>query len=146
MADDELTDDDKRWLGKIDRELDQREAHPELAEVYDAIHLAKDTKRRQREMVSEALEEGLRELRIPDHMHHAIRTYVVDRHRVGDFLTAVLENNLKESVVRADQHNLAALVDWAKLLYNYCPSACQGSPAKVKAWLKGEKNEVQTAD
>jgi hypothetical protein len=89
-------------------------------------------------MISERLERGLRVLAIPDHMHAGIRAYVVDHHPVGGFLTALLENNLKESVARADPMNLLALIRWEDLLYNYCPGACQGSPAKVAAWLTGD--------
>jgi len=145
MPEDNFTDDE--MLVKLDRELEQREAHPELAEVFDAIHLAKDNKRREREMISEQLEKGLRTLAIPDHMHHAIRAHVVDRHPTGDFLTSLLRNDLKEAVQRADRHNLAQLVDWCQLLYNYCPSACWGTPEKVKTWLEGgPRDEVQTTD
>ena len=88
-------------------------------------------------LISEELEKGLRALPIPPHMHAGIRRYVVDRRPGGNFLTALLENNLKEAVVRADPQNLAAIADWARLLYNFVPSACQGSPAKVHAWLEG---------
>ncbi len=90
-----------------------------------------------RAMISDELEKGLRELAIPDHMHAAIRTYVVDRQPVGDFLTVLLSNDLKESVKRADQWNLSALIHWVDLLYNYCPGLCWGSPEKVTAWLEG---------
>ena len=100
----------------------------------------KEAKRRRRCAIREELEAGLRERAIPTHMHLAIHTHVVDRRKVGRFLTAVLENNLSEAVSRADPKNYEAtyLRQWTQLLYNYCPGDCWGSPAKVKAWLKGD--------
>lgn len=91
--------------------------------------------------ITDDLEKGLRQIAIPSHMHAAIRCHVIDRQPVGDFLTAVLSNDLKEAVKRADHLNLTALVPWVDLLYNYCPSNCWGSPAKVKAWL-GEEDDA----
>ena len=97
-------------------------------------------------LIRDALETGLRALPIPDHMHAAIRTYVVDRRPVGGFLTAVLENDLKEAAKRADSRNLLALGCWVDLLYNYCPGLCWGSPAKVHAWLEGRPDAIPPAD
>lgn len=99
-----------------------------------------------RHAIREELEHGLRKLSIPPHMHAAIRTHVIDRQPVGDFLTAVLSNDLKESVKRADHVNLLALITWVDLLYNYCPTDCWGSPEKVAAWLEGRPNEIPPAD
>jgi len=125
---------------------DNAETDREMFDQIDGdLRRARERDAEQR-FVREELEKGLVSLHIPHHMHAAIRTHVNDRRPVGDFLTALLENNLKESVIRADHINLAALVDWCRLLYNFVPSACQGSPAKVKAWLEGDKDEVPTAD
>ena len=73
---------------------------------------------------------------IPHYMHAGIRTYVVDHIASGDFLMALLTNNLSEAVGRADEQNRAALSDWVLLLYNDVPSACWGNPEKVAAWLQ----------
>lgn len=132
---------------QTDKEMQQRLAHPELAHQFDteAAHRRGRIEARTREIIIEELEKGLRELHIPDHMHTAIRCHVIDREPTGDFLTSLLENNLKESVMRADHMNLTALVDWCRLLYNYCPSGCWGSPAKVKTWLEGD-DDASEAD
>lgn len=53
----------------------------------------------------------------------------------GGFLRAVLENNLKEAVQRADidnQRSLCAIVAWC---YNNLPSAAWGSPEQVRSWI-----------
>lgn len=91
---------------------------------------AKDSRRAE-------LEDGLVACPVPDHMYTAIRNYVIHRRGVGRFLTAVLENNLQEATARADEQNLAALRAWCRLLYNFTPGPCWGSPAKVQAWLEG---------
>jgi hypothetical protein len=74
-------------------------------------------------------------LGLPEHMREAARAYVEDRHKPGQFLTAVLENNLVEAFGRADSTNNAAMELWASWLYNECPSAAWGSRGKVIDWL-----------
>ncbi len=68
----------------------------------------------------------------------ALLRYTEEHCKVGDFLTAVLENNLSEAVGRADDENLANLPAFVSYLYNEAPAPCWGSKEKVKAWL-GEK-------
>lgn len=92
---------------------------------------------------------SFREWIIPDHMLAALRRYIDEHRGVGHFLTAVLENNLREAVHRADEHNLANLPAYVYYLYNEAPAQCWGSPEKVKAWLtalrhtKGQKREAR---
>ena len=73
--------------------------------------------------------------KIPAHMREGVRLYVEHRVKPGSFLMAVLENNFKETVGRADETNLCYLQEWAEFLRWEIPSACQGSPEKVQAWL-----------
>jgi hypothetical protein len=82
------------------------------------------------------LEEGLENLFIPLHMRDGIRSYVLDHLPVGGFLTAVIQNDLSAAASAADVENEIALGRWAKLLYNYAPSACHGSRNRMEAWLK----------
>lgn len=53
----------------------------------------------------------------------------------GDFLYAVLSNNLKESFCRADHDNFKNMGLIVRYLYNFVPAACWGSPENVRAWL-----------
>ena len=64
--------------------------------------------------------------------------YAVDRCPVGSFLTAVLENNLVEAVLRADNVNRLKLREIVGFISDELPSACWGSPTKVDAWLTGK--------
>lgn len=73
---------------------------------------------------------------IPPLLIERLQAYVKDRVPTGDFLRAVLENNLKEAVGRADVQSQRALCAIVSYCYNHIPSACWGSPEKVEEWLK----------
>jgi len=77
---------------------------------------------------------------IPEHVMCSLCAYIEEHRHVGHFLTAVLQNDLKEAVGRADDHNLANLPAYVGYLYNEAPSSCWGSPEKVKEWLANEKS------
>ena len=72
---------------------------------------------------------------IPKGTLDGIKRYVEDRIPPGDFLTAVLENNLRESFNQADEENRKALFEIVCHCYNALPFICWGSPGKVKNWL-----------
>ena len=84
--------------------------------------------------------------RLPLHMRETARLYV-ERGVLNDsFLEAVVENNLKMAFFYADETNRARMHDWVMWLYNDAPAYCQGSPAKVAAWIahngmKGTDND-----
>lgn len=77
-----------------------------------------------------------RQFAIPDHMMAGLARYIEHGSSVGDFLTAVLENDLSEACARADNENLANLPAYAAYLYNEAPPQCHGSREKVRAWIK----------
>ena len=81
----------------------------------------------------------MRGQRIPEYMFDAVLNYFNYHIKPGDFLTALLKNDLMEACVRADPENLEALPAWAALLYNEAPVRAYGSPEKVKAWLAKEQ-------
>jgi len=69
----------------------------------------------------------------------ALNRYVVGHVPTGDFLRAVLSNNLVDSFSHADDENLTAMQEIVNHIYLEIPSRCWGSPEKVEAWL-GERN------
>ena len=71
---------------------------------------------------------------LPPHMHGAIVRWIERGIRPGDFLTALLSNDLMEAFGRADDQNTAAMQNWVIYLHNYAPIGCFGSPAKFQAW------------
>ena len=69
----------------------------------------------------------------------SIDRYVSDRIPTGGFLEAVLCNNLKEAIGRADAENLRDIKEIVQYCYWEIPSTCWGSPKEVKAWLEEGK-------
>jgi len=77
-----------------------------------------------------------RGFRIPDYMRPALDRYVREGLAPGDFLRAVLCNDLVEAAGRADGNNARNLVAYVGFMYNVMPSGCWGSPENVKAWIE----------
>ena len=73
---------------------------------------------------------------IPVHMISAVFWYFNHHRRPGDFLLALLENDLMVALRRGDYQNLEALRVWGSFLHNEAPSNAYGSPEKVAAWLQ----------
>ena len=68
----------------------------------------------------------------------ALHDYAWLRVPLGDFLRAVVSNNLFDAIGRADDDNLANMPAIVGYVYNEMPSQCWGSPAHYKAWVKNE--------
>lgn len=78
---------------------------------------------------------------IPERMQGRIIKYVKDKIPPGDFLQAVLENDLKEACGRADLENQLLIFEYCKFLYNEVPSICWGSVEAYENWLERKKDE-----
>jgi hypothetical protein len=74
----------------------------------------------------------------PD-MLAAIKRYTERRIPPGDFLQAVICNDLTGAVGMADDDNLLNLPAFVHYFYNEAPSNCWGSKEKMKAWLEQSK-------
>jgi hypothetical protein len=72
---------------------------------------------------------------VPQHMEAALRAYLVDGEPPGQFLTAVLKNDLFNACGHADEENLRNLPAFMGYLYNEAPAPSWGSPEKFAAWL-----------
>lgn len=64
-----------------------------------------------------------------------ILNYAEHGHPVGDFLTVVLCNDLREAVMRADDDNLRELKAIVLFCHNEIPGNCWGSTDHVQAHL-----------
>ena len=63
----------------------------------------------------------------------------------GDFLRAVLSNDLMGAVGRADEYNRLTLWVIVSYVYNVLPSICHGSPEKVAAWAAEHRARIAAA-
>lgn len=82
---------------------------------------------------------SFQEFYIPDRMMPGIRRYIEEKIPPGDFLTAVIQNDLSEACGRADDENMRNLPAYAAYFYNNAPMSCWGSKEKMKAWLESKK-------
>ena len=72
---------------------------------------------------------------IPEMVKESLDAYATDHKPVGDFIRAVLSNDLGETISRADPQNLREI----KQIVGYCqweiPRECWGSPEAYKKWV-----------
>jgi hypothetical protein len=84
---------------------------------------------------------------IPGYMHNGIVQYIANGVIPGDFLRAVICNDLKKAVHHADDTNKVLLHLYVIFFYNYSPAPCQGSYEKMMEWVKlktGDEYDVTT--
>ena len=81
---------------------------------------------------------SFREFYIPARMMPAILEYVDHRVPPGDFLRAVICNDLRGACVQGDDENLRNLPAYVEYFYNEVPSQCWGSREKMDAWLSAQ--------
>jgi hypothetical protein len=72
---------------------------------------------------------------IPERMCGGLERYLEQHVPPGDFLEAVLCNDLTEACSRADDENMGLLPVYVAYLYNYAPGRAWGSREKFEAWL-----------
>lgn len=73
---------------------------------------------------------------IPDYMAGQIVGYVERGEEPGDFIKAVIRNDLKGAVEHADSTNLVNIVAFVKYFYNRTPASCWGSQALLLGWIQ----------
>ena len=71
----------------------------------------------------------------------SIDAYVATGRPTGGFLYAVLCNDLRESIARADEHAIDNLPHIVCYLYNEVPGNCWGTPERVSRWFRGRERE-----
>ena len=76
-----------------------------------------------------------RDFVIPDHMMDGLTRYIESGIPPGHFLRAVIINDLKEAVGRADDENVKILPAYVGYLYNEAPAGCWGSQEAFDHWV-----------
>lgn len=82
-----------------------------------------------------ALIEAACQCGIPDYMVEGLVRYVVHHIAPGDFLCAVIANDLFEAYGRADSTNIYCIYNYVQFFYNHAPAPCWGSREALKAWV-----------
>lgn len=80
----------------------------------------------------EAINYGL----LPDSLRFGLRRWFEHGQLPGGFLRAVLANDFVQAVIRADDDNLAVLLDIARFMHNEAPARSWGTLEKMEAWSK----------
>ena len=73
---------------------------------------------------------------IPEHMRESVLAWIETGRPVGNFLTAVISNDLFMAIGKADDINRHALPDYMTYFFNYAPGGCWGSRKAVEEWHK----------
>ena len=78
---------------------------------------------------------------IPVYMADGIESYIRDGVPPGDFLMAVLSNDLQEAYIRADDENFHNIPAYMNYFYNKIPAFIWGSRKKVESWIEKKYQE-----
>lgn len=78
---------------------------------------------------------------LPAHLRGGMQRYLEEGMLPGQFLQAVLKNDLAGTFSRADHESQAALVDIVAWLHMECPGTAWGNEEKMLAWAKERAGE-----
>ena len=78
---------------------------------------------------------------LPEHIRGGVQRYIEDGIPPGDFLTAVIRNDLRESFARADDINTERMFDIVSFFYNEVPLLCWGSVKRMTDWIEKKRKE-----
>jgi hypothetical protein len=81
--------------------------------------------------------------RVPVHMREGVALYVERGIPQGDFLSALISNDLKLCCAYADVTNRTAIWDIVSFFYAYAPAGCWGSKARMEEWIANKGLEGQ---
>ena len=72
-----------------------------------------------------------------------VTRYIDSGIQPGDFLTAIICNDLKVAVDRADTENMGNLPAYVAYFTNHAPMNCWGSKANMTSWIKTKRAEAE---
>ena len=75
----------------------------------------------------------------------SIDNYVAHGWVPGDYLLAILSNDLFGAMGRADEQSKYEIFHACSYIYNHIPSKCWGSREKVAAWVEHHNNKENFA-
>jgi len=79
--------------------------------------------------------------KLPEHIRGGMQRWIEHGIKPGNFLQAVIRNDLVDSFGQADEINLAAIFDIVEFMYNEAPGNCWITKENIKNW-EGTKKEA----
>ncbi len=73
--------------------------------------------------------------KVPAHLIPGLVRYIVYGIPTGDFLRAVLSNDLFGAMEKADEESAGGMKQICTFLYSYAPSECRDSDYSVTKWI-----------
>ena len=70
-----------------------------------------------------------------DYMAGAVQRYIENGFEPGSFLRALLSNDLRGAIARADAANIAKIPHWVVWMENNLPGGAWGSPESYEHWI-----------
>lgn len=83
---------------------------------------------------------------LPDNLKESLDAYEKEGRPTGSFLTACIDNNLRDAIGRADDESLAALPAIVGYLYGEMDLRCWGRPGAASDWIQKKQSERQTGE
>ncbi len=68
------------------------------------------------------------------HMAGAVKRYIENGIAPGGFMTAIITNDLRGAIMRADSTNSSVIKEWIWWFQEHAPAACWGSEEKMESW------------
>ncbi len=85
----------------------------------------------------------LGEFYIPKRMMGGISRYINQGVLPGEFLQAVICNDLREACGKADDENIANLPAYVAYFYNEVPANCWGSRKTMQEWVQRQSRQKE---
>ena len=79
---------------------------------------------------------------IPEQTRESLALYLSEGLETGGFLKAVLSNDLRGAMHKADRENRETLYQLSSFIFNHAPASSHGSPEKVTQWIKDKRAEM----
>lgn len=84
------------------------------------------------------IEEKMRQYELPTYMISGMVNYIVHHIEPGSFMRSLLENDLSETVRKADPENRERLTNWISFIARELPFLSAGSKKAVRLWLENK--------
>lgn len=73
---------------------------------------------------------------LPENLQEGAQRWIEQGIQPGSFLSAVIANNLRETIGRVDMTNGTRLLEIVSWFYNWAPGPCWGSVDRAQAWAE----------